>query len=312
MSIMTVSGNSAKWRRWVREPLVQFLAIGLLLFVVFAWFGDSGPNSNHIVVTQGQIDALAARFVGIWRRPPNEQEMKSMVDDFVREEMATREAMRIGLDRDDVIIRRRLRQKLEFLVEDTSNASPPTDAELQAYLDQHPDKFRAEPQVAFRQVFLNPTRHHDAIAHDAKVLLARLSASDAAAEIKTLGDPLMLPSEMPLSSRSDVSRLFGNGFADEVLKLESGRWSGPIESAYGLHLVFASERTEGRLPSLAQIRPLVEEDVLSERRDREIDAMYNHLLERYHVTVKTQANAAVAQASSVPAGKTITGQKDVD
>jgi hypothetical protein len=121
-----------------------------------------------------------------------------------------------------------------------------------------------------------------------------------------------LPSEIPLSSRSDVSRLFGNGFADEVMKLKPGRWSGPIESPYGLHLVFASEEVQGRLPSLAQIRPLVEEDVLSERRDRAINAMYAHLLERYQVTVKTDTNPAAAQSSSVPTGKTATAPKDVD
>jgi parvulin-like peptidyl-prolyl isomerase len=122
----------------------------------------------------------------------------------------------------------------------------------------------------------------------------------------------MLPSEMPLSSRSEVAGLFGNEFAAEVLKLKPGRWSGPIESAYGLHLVFASEEVQGRLPSLTQIRPLVEEDVLSERRDREINAMYDHLLERYHVTVKADANAVAAHSSSQPAGKTITAPKDID
>jgi hypothetical protein len=310
--MMTMSDHPKKWRRWIREPLVQFMAIGLLLFLFYAWRGDTGTNSYRIIVTQGQLDALAARFVGIWKRPPNEQEVKYMIDDFVREEMATREATRLGLDRDDVIIRRRLRQKLEFAVEDNTNGSPPTDADLQAYLDQHAEKFRAEPQVAFRQVFLNPARRHDTITHDAKVLLARLSASDIATDAGPLGDPLMLPSEMPLSSRSDVSRLFGNGFADEVMKLKPGRWSGPIESAYGLHLVFASEEVQGRLPSLAQIRPLVEEDVLSERRDREIKAMYYRLLDRYHVTVKADTNTAAAQSSSLPTGKTTTAPKDVD
>lgn len=301
-----------KLRRWVREPLIQFMAIGLVFYLVFAWRDDNGPNSNRIVITQGQVDALAAGFAGIWQRPPSEHELKSLVDDFVREEIATREAMRIGLDRDDVIIRRRLRQKVEFLTEDASNASPPTDAELQAYLNQHPDKFRTEAAVAFRQVFLNPTSRHAAMAHDAKVLLARLSTTGAAADIKTLGDPLMLPNEMPLSSRSEVSRLFGNGFADEVMKLTPGRWSGPIESAYGFHLVFASDRVEGRLPSLAQIRPLVEREVLSARQTRELDSVYDQLLKRYHVTMETHGSGAAVLASSTPEAKSTTAPKDLE
>jgi hypothetical protein len=308
----TVSDHSSKWRRWVREPLVQFMATGLLLFLFFAWRGDNGPNSSRIVITQGQIDALAAGFAGVWQRPPTGPELKSLIDDFVREELAIREAMRMGLDRDDVIIRRRLRQKLEFLVEDNITASPPTDAELQAYLNQHPDKFRTEPQVAFQQVFLNPIRRHATITHDAKVLLARLAATDAATDVKMLGDPLMLPSEMPLSTRSDVSRLFGNAFADEVLKLKPGRWAGPIRSAYGLHLVFASEQVEGRLPSFAQIRPLVEREVLSERKSRELNAMYDRLLEQYRVTIEAHTNGAASQVDSMPRTETSSMPKDLD
>lgn len=310
--MMTVSDHPSRLRRWIREPLVQFMTIGLVLYLIFAWRGETGSNSNNIVITQGQVDALAAGFVGVWQRPPNEQELKSLVDDFVREEIATREAMRTGLDRDDVIIRRRLRQKVEFLTEDISNSSPPTDAELQAYLNQHPDKFRAEPEVAFRQVFLNPTRRHAATAHDAKILLARLSTTGAAVDIKTLGDPLMLPSAMPLSARSEVAHLFGNGFADEVMKLTPGWWAGPIESAYGLHLVFPSDRMEGRLPSLAQIRPMVEREVLSERQTRELDAMYDQLLKRYHVTMETRGSGAAVRASSTPAPKSVTAPTDID
>jgi hypothetical protein len=307
-----MSDQSSKFRRWIREPLVQFIAIGLVLYLIFAWRGETGPNSNHIVITQGQVDALAAGFVGVWQRPPSEQELKSLVDDFVREEIATREAMRIGLDRDDIVIRRRLRQKMEFLTEDISNASLPTDAELQNYLKQHPDKFRTEPAVAFRQVFLNPNQRATATAHDAKLLLARLSTIGPDVDIKTLGDPLMLPREMPLSSRTEVARLFGNGYADEVLKLTPGQWSGPVQSAFGLHLVFASARVEGRLPSLAQIRPLVEREVLSERQTRELDAMYDQLLKRYQITMETHAIGAAVQASSTPALKSVTAPKDID
>ena len=309
-----MSDQPSKFRRWIREPLVQFMAIGFVLYLILAWRGDNGQNSNRIVITQGQVDALAAGFAGIWQRPPSEHELKSLVDDFVREEIATREAMRMGLDRDDVVIRRRLRQKMEFAIEDDTNASPPTDAELQEYLNQHSDKFRAEPQIAFRQVFLNPTRRHAETAHDAKVLLARLSTTGAAADTKSLGDPLMLPSAMPLSTRSEVAHLFGNGFADEIMTLTPGLWSGPIESAYGLHIVFASNRMEGRVPSLAQIRPMVEREVLSERQTREIESMYEQLLKHYHVTMERHASGAAtsAQASSTPAAKTIATPKDID
>jgi hypothetical protein len=285
-------------RRWVREPLVHFLAIGALLFAIFGWLGTGGPGSNRIVITSGQIDSLAAGFAGVWQRQPTERELKGLIDDFVREEIASREALAMGFDRDDTIIRRRLRQKLEFLTEDSSNASPPTDAELKGWVDRHPDHFLAEPRIALRQVFLNPARGQDAVMGDAKRLLTRLSTAGAGANIEGLGDRLMLPSEMPLSARGEVARVFGAGFADEVLKLEPGRWVGPIESGYGLHLVFVAERVEGRLPSLEEIRPVVEREVLTERRSAELNAMYERLLKRYRVTVQQRTATGAEQGGS--------------
>jgi hypothetical protein len=127
-----------KFTGWLREPLVLFLAIGALLFLIFHFWGDGGSGANRIVITSSQIDAFAAQFARTWQRPPTDQELKGLINDYVRAEMATREAMAMGLDRDGTIIRRRLRQKLEFMAEDTINATPPTDTELQAWLDQHP------------------------------------------------------------------------------------------------------------------------------------------------------------------------------
>ena len=144
-------------RLW-HEPLVHFLAIGALLFVVFHWGGGSRAGSSRIVITPGQIDAIVAGFTRTWQRPPTEEELKGQLDEHVREEIATREAMALGLDRDDTVIQRRLRQKLEFMTEDAIEATPPTDAELQAWLDAHPDRFRLETEVAFRQVYLSPDR----------------------------------------------------------------------------------------------------------------------------------------------------------
>jgi hypothetical protein len=221
----------------------------------------------------------------------------------VREEMATREAMAMGLDRDDTIIRRRLRQKLEFLAEDSIDATPPTDAELQAWLDQHPEKFRVEPEVAFRQVYLSPDKRGPAVDDDARALLARLSTAAAPVEIDTLGDSLMLPHEVERSTRTEVARQFGEEFADALLKVEPGRWQGPIRSGYGLHLVLVQERQEGRSPLLVEVRPVVEREFLSDRRRRELNAMYERMLERYRVTVE-QRGAARQNAdatTSVPA-----------
>ena len=280
--------------RCAREPLVHFVAIGAAMFAVFHWSGAGGSGSHRIIITPGQVEAIVAGFSRTWQRPPTEEELKGQLDEYVREEIATREAMAMGLDRDDTIIRRRLRQKLEFLVEDTVTIAPPTDAELQAWLEAHPEQFQLEPEVAFRQVFLDPERRRATLQEDVRRLRRDLSAAGPDVPIETLGDSRMLPIDVPRSSRSNVARQFGDSFADAVVAAERGRWVGPIESGYGQHLVYVSDRLEPRLPLLPEVRQLVEREVLAERRKRELAAMYRELLTRYRVVIEQRPVAAVA------------------
>jgi PPIC-type PPIASE domain len=270
--------------RLLREPIVHFLALGSLLFACFEWQGG-GIAGSRIVLSRGMIQHLSAGFASTWQRPPNEAELKGLVDDYVREEIATREAIAMGLDKDDTILRRRLRQKLEFLVEDAADV-PPNEADLQAWLDAHPEAFRIEPRVALRQVYVSRDRRGAAAEAYARSLRKRLQAAGPDARIEEIGDPLMLPSEIELSPLGDVSRLFGPAFADRVAGLEPGRWAGPLESGYGLHLVLVRERVEGGLPLLAQVRPTVERELLRERRRKQLDAVYERLLTKYTVVVE--------------------------
>jgi len=271
----------------LREPLLHFLAIGAALFLYFhLGGGGTGPTSSRIVLTAGQINMLAASFAKTWQRPPSDVEIKGLVDDWVREEIAVREAMAMGLDRDDTVIRRRLRQKLEFVVEDVVAAAPPTEQELQAWLAGHADSFRIEPQVALRQVYVSRDRRGAAAETDARALLARLRAAGPGARIDDLGDPIMLPQEVDLSSRGDVVRTFGEDFAGRIEALAPGTWAGPIQSGFGLHLVLVRERVEGSLPDLARVRPAVEREFASDRRTRQLAAMYERLLAKYKVVVE--------------------------
>ena len=275
-----------KIRSLLREPLVHFLLIGAALFLFFSWTGGSGgPGSDRIVIGPGQVEHLATGFGRTWRRPPTQQELKGLVDDYVREEMATREARSMGLDRGDTVIRRRLRQKLEFLVEDAAEAVPPTDAELLAWLEAHAETYRRDPQVAFRQVFLSPDSRGVAVEVDAKKLLKRLESLGPDADIERLGDSIMLPVEFELAPLTVASRMFGNDFAARLVEIEPGRWSGPITSGYGLHLVFVRQRIDSREPALDDVRDAVSRDLLTSRRKEQLERMYARLLERYTVVV---------------------------
>ena len=288
-------------KRLLREPLVHFLLLGGLLFLYFEWRGSGGPTSSRIVITPGLVEHLASGFGRTWQRPPTDAELKGLIDDYVKEEIATREAVGMGLDRDDTIIRRRLRQKLEFLVEDASSSSPPTDAELEAWLQKHPQSFRAEPQLAFRQVYVSPERRGASAGKDAEKLLARLRARGKDAATDGLGDASMLPSEQPLVPLREVARSFGDDFAQELMKIEPGRWTGPVESPYGLHLVLVQERVAGAAPELAEVRPVVEREVLAERRKRDLDTLYERLLVKYTVTIE-KPKPPSPQAAAAGAG----------
>ena len=288
------------FKRLLREPLVHFLLLGALLFLYFEWRGSGGPTSSRIVITPGLVEHLASGFGRTWQRPPTDAELKGLIDDYVKEEIATREAVGMGLDRDDTIIRRRLRQKLEFLVEDAASSAPPTDAELEAWLQKHPQSFRAEPQLAFRQVYVSPERRGASAGKDAEKLLARLRAKGKGATTDGLGDASMLPSEQPLVPLREVARSFGDDFAQELMKIEPGQWTGPVESPYGLHLVLVQERVAGAAPELAEVRPVVEREVLAERRKRDLDTLYERLLEKYTVTIeKPKAKPQPAAAAGV-------------
>ncbi|MBI5551062.1 MAG: peptidyl-prolyl cis-trans isomerase [Desulfobacterales bacterium] len=277
-------------RKIVREPLLHFLTIGAALFLYFHWSGGgSGPTSDRIVLTAGQIGHLAAGFAKTWQRPPTEVEIKGLIDDWIREEIAVREAMASGLDRDDTIIRRRLRQKLEFLFEEVDAAVPPSDRELQAWLTENADLYRLEPQVSFRQIYLSRERRGSATEDDARTLLARLRAAGPDTPIDHLGHPTLLPREVEMSSLAEVARTFGQEFSRSTEALPVGVWSGPIQSGFGLHLVWVRARVAGSLPDLAQVRLAVERDFTADRRRRQLAAMYERLLAKYRVVIERKA-----------------------
>ena len=279
---------------------MHFLIIGALLFLIFHWRSGGGAGSNRIVVTASQIDSMILGFTSTRQRPPTKEELQGLIEDHVREEIAAREALAMGLDRDDVVIRRRLRQKLEALTDDTEQEMSPSDSELQAWLEQHADQFRGEPQVAFRQVYLSPERHGVSLDADARKLLERLSAAGSLVDLDTVGDPMILPHQFNLMTRSDVARMFGAQFADEIVKAEPGRWTGPIRSGFGLHLVWVDQRKESRMPALADVRPAVESAFRRARREKKLDAMYDRLLSRYRVTV--EKHDELPQTAGSPAG----------
>jgi hypothetical protein len=268
----------------LREPLVHFLLIGAALFIAFGLFNDPvGRQSDRILITSGQIEFLKANFTRTWQRSPTEQELQGLISSHVREEIFYREALALGLDRDDGIIRRRLMQKLEFMSDDLAAVATPSDEQLGTFLETHPESFRIEPQAAFRQVYFNIDQRGNTALDEAGRVLAELSVAGDMTDPDTLGDNLMLPKSLPLSPASEIARMFGESFSIEIMKIEPGQWAGPIRSGYGLHLVLVSEQVDGRLPALDEVRELVEQEWSAVHRKELKEAIYKKFREKYTV-----------------------------
>ena len=273
-------------RSFLREPLVHFLALGAGLFAIGSISGtDPGPGSTEIIVAQGKIEQLAEGFRRTWQRPPTERELSGLVDDHIKEEVFYREALAMGLEQDDVVIRRRLRQKMEFFTQDLARAADPTETELEQYLDANPDRFRRDGRVSFTQIYFNADRRGKAVMRDAQQLLDEVRGRGPAIDAASLGDPIMLGAEFEDLPEREVASLFGRAFAAGVMTSAAGEWTGPIESGYGLHLVLVRGRSEGSVPPLAEVADEVRREVLAGRQRTLNKEVYERLRERYAVTV---------------------------
>jgi hypothetical protein len=282
--------------RLLREPLLQFFALGAMLFALYGFVGKRSADApEKIVVSASRVANLGDGFARTWRRPPSEQELQGLIEDYVRDEVFYREGRAAGLDRDDVVIRRRVRQKMEFLAEDMS-VPEPSDEQLAAYLASNPERFRAEDQITFHQVFLSATRRADTIESDSKQVASVLARAEGTVDATALGDPFLLGEEFRGVSPSKVTSIFGESIAKRIFAMEKGQWHGPISSGFGHHFVFISERVSGALPPINAVRTEVRREWANEKRREAERELYASLRERYEIAVESpSAKAASAE-----------------
>jgi len=278
--------------RWLKEPLIHFLLLGVLIFLVYDQLAGKGSAPDEILISRGQQENLLNTFSRTWQRPPTPQEFQGLLKDYIRQEIAYRQSQSMGLDQDDIVIRRRLRQKLELLAEDVASLAAPTEQELQAYLESQPDDFRVEPRLTLRQIYFSLDRRGAAAEQDALELLRSITTGGPVADFRELGDPLPLPPDIRDLREGEVARLFGTVFTEGLKGLEAGRWSGPVESGFGLHLVFIEERVAGRAPALEEVRAAVQREWLSQRRREAVDGLYERLAENYTIEIESLLDQA--------------------
>jgi len=273
----------------LREPLLHFMVIGAAIYLLYGVFAETLPEADDktIVVTAGEIEWMQTSWQKRWNRPPTAAEFDGLVQQYIKETVLYREALTMGLNQHDQVIRRRLAQKLEFLAKDLVALTPPTEKELQSYFESHLDRYQEPTRYTFTQVFIDPDKRGDTTLEDAEVIKATLVAQGEAIEdAGALGDDFMLQNYYPEKDQSEIQKHFGSGFAESLIELSSGQWHGPVLSGYGVHLVYVSNIIEPPAPVFAEVRERVVQDWTMDRSEELNEQFYANLRDRYTVVIE--------------------------
>ncbi len=283
---MTDPEREKKPRRlW--KTAAHMLGFGLLLAVVILL--AKGPpvdreEGGRVSFTEADLAQVSATFERTWGRPPTTTELRKAFDRYVRDEVLYREALARGLDRNDPVVKLSMVRKITMLGTAQAQAAEPTDAEVKAYFELRAERYRIPASFNLMQVYLSPDKHGEQMGTVATELLAQLREMDPLPEeLAGLGDMLMLPNVAEDMSEEQLARTFGTAFRDGVMPLAVGRWEGPVESGFGLHLVKITHREESRIPEWTEVRDRIASDMQYEGRKAAEDQFYAEVLPRYQV-----------------------------
>ena len=273
----------------LREPLVHFMFIGAVIYLLYGVFAVPVPEDTDktIVISAGEIQWMKTSWQKRWNRPPTEKEFDGLIQQYIKETVLYREALTMGLNKHDVVIRRRLAQKLEFLAKDLVALTPPSEEELQTYFDTHKQLYTEPMLYTFTQVFVDPDKRGDATLNDAEKIKAALIAQGGdIANAGALGDTLMLQNYYPQKEQIEIQKQFGSGFTESLIELAPGQWHGPVLSGFGVHLVYVSEVIESPTPVFADVRENVVADWTLERGEELNKRFYASLREQYTIVIE--------------------------
>lgn len=269
------NGNRSLWR----QPLMHFFVAGVAIFALNELRDPPEPAGSHrIVVTVAAVERMAGLWQKTWGRPPSEAELQALVRDYIKEEIYYREALRLGLDVNDTVIRRRLRQKMEFLTDTDAETLTPDDAGLQAFYVQNAEKYRKSPVFDFEQIYFS-VENADRIA---RALQALRSGTDP----QSLGDAISLPAAMTAADESGIARTFGSAFYAGLQAIELNAWSGPVTSGFGQHLVKINRKDPARQLTLDEARKAVENDWRAAQGAAALEAAFEELRAGYEIEIE--------------------------
>jgi peptidyl-prolyl cis-trans isomerase C len=293
-------------KKCLNEPLIHFLLIGALLFGLYSLLNPQEVDvaDNRIVVSSGDIERLSANWEKKLQRPPTAEELQALVDAYIREEVYYREAIALGLDQDDTVLRRRMMQKMEFLTNDLADLANPDEATLKQYLLENKSKYELPARISFSHIYFSYGKRGDQIFGDAATALNEIrSNADPDAISFESGDPFMHQSALTLEEPYEIARLFGQQFAEQLFQLEAEGWQGPLESSYGLHLVRISEKVATRMPEQVAVIEKVRADWMLEQRQKANSEIYRRFKQRYEIVVEGVPAFLETKVTASPNGK---------
>src|SRR5271165_824806 len=310
----TEESGSRQWfppaiKRWLREPLLHFLLLGLVLFAAYAYMqrGRGGvESSKQIALTLDDLRTMDMYFESQWHRAPTPAEFQAMVEDKVREEVLYREGLAMGLDKDDEIVKRRMAQKMQFLAEDVASAHEPSTAELKAWFDKNSSKFALPSRYSFRHLYFSPDKRGKNAQADAAAALTKIAGQPEDSKLAAAsGDSFMFQDYYGDRTPEAIAKEFGPQFAVALEKLKPGSWQGPVQSGYGWHLVYVDTVIPGRIPALEEMEPDVKTAWLAEQKKQAWQKAYAEMRAKYTVLLPAPPEKGAPQPLTPPPTKQV-------
>ncbi|WP_306914371.1 peptidylprolyl isomerase [Rhizobium mesoamericanum] len=294
-----------KWQRLLSEPLLHFIVVGVVLFGAYRLLTpapEGAADQQKINLTKDDVRQLAVTWLAQGRPAPTPDEMRSLMDQKVTEEILFREAVSLGLDRDDEIIKRRLAQKMDFLAADLAKLDEPDNAKLKEWYSKHSDRFALAPHLSFRHLYFSFDKHGDATRDAAVAAIPTISGKPAGSpEVASIADPFMFRNYYGDATPEQMAKEFGPDFAQALFTLKPGSWQGPVQSGYGWHLIWVDSIESGRVPAFEEVAPAVKSAWLDERYEEVKSNALKEMRSRYIVTLPT-VTADDLQNLEAPAG----------
>ena len=291
---------SPSLKRWLREPLLHFLLLGLMLFAAYTYMqrGRGGvESSKQIALTMDDVRTMDLYFESQWHRQPTPAEFQAMVEDKVREEVLYREGIAMGLDKDDTIVKRRMAQKMQFLAEDVAAAHEPSTAELRAWFEKNSTKFALPGRYSFRHLYFSPDKRGKNAQDDAAKALAKIAGQPEDSKLAvSLADPFMFQDYYGDRAPEALAKEFGPQFVVALEKVKPGSWQGPIESGYGWHLVYVDTVIPGRIPAFEEMEPDIKTAWLGEQKATAWQKAFAEMRAKYTVLLPGPSDKEAAQA----------------